>query len=585
MVSIKKIQKWMKQNKKDILLINRTDEFLNEYIAPYAERLKWISNFSGSAGKAIIEQDKAYIFIDGRYTEQALQEVDIIFFEIKQLKHYWVHLKKYINQNSIIHVDPLLHSVKEIEKTNSFFFNSKVSLNFLEKNPIDLVWCNKPPPPVSKAFIHEKKYAGESSLNKIIKIQKILKLKLIDFYLLSSLDSIAWLLNLRGNDIKHTPLLLCYVIIPQKGKIELFIDISKIKHLIDGLSDLINFNCFHEIDSYLLSIDLKKIIGMDEELTPYHFKNILNNIGFITNHFENPCLYPKAIKNDIEIEGAKQANLRDGLSITRFLYWLKKKIVIKDMNEIKAADYLFKLRKKNDLFYSLSFDTISAFSSNAAMPHYSVTKETNMTFHDNSIYLVDSGAQYRDGTTDITRTIILGKPSKEQMDRYTRVLKGHIAVSRANFLLGTKGSELDYLARESLQEINCDYNHGTGHGIGSFLSVHEGPQKITKSQDKNDNIIKKGMILSNEPGYYKKNEYGIRIENLLICCSKDQDLLFFETISWAPFERDLIQISLLDEEEIKWINDYHNNVYEKISPNLNIEEKKWLKSVTNFLSS
>ena len=583
MVSVKKIQKWMQENNKDVFIINRTDEFLSEYIAPYAERLKWVSNFSGSAGRVIIEKDKSYIFIDGRYTNQANKEVDINFFEIKHLQDYWTHLQQYKDEDRIISLDPLLHSVKEVEKIQNLFTNTKVILNFLEKNPIDLFWNDQPAYPNSMGFVHEDKYAGESSLSKINKIQEIIQSTFIDFYLLSSLDSIAWLLNLRGDDIKYTPLLCCHIVIPHQGKIELFIERSKIDHLKNDLSHLINFHSFEELDKYLLSIDIKKTIGMDEGSTSYHFKNICRNVGLITNHLENPCLYPKAIKNNIELKGARKANLRDGVSITKFLYWLKNKMIVKETNEIKAADYLLNLRKQNDLFYSLSFETISAFAFHAAMPHYSVTKETNLTFDVNFIYLVDSGGQYRDGTTDITRTIIIGAPIKEQMDRYTRVLKGHIAISKVKFLSGTKGSEIDPIARKSLQEINCDYDHGTGHGIGSFLSVHEGPQRIAKSQNQSDGIIQEGMILSNEPGYYKKGEYGIRIENLLVCCSHKINSLYFETISWAPFDRDLIDISLLNEEEIKWINDYHNNVYVKISPNLNIEEKHWLKSVTSPL--
>ena len=583
MIAIKKIQKWMQENNKDIFLINRTDEFLNEYIAPYAERLRWVSNFSGSAGRAIIEKYKAYIFVDGRYTNQANEEVNINFFEIKNLRDYWTHLKEYIDDNKIVALDPSLHSVREIEKTQKLFINSKIVLHYLENNPIDISWNDQPSHPKSKAFIHEDKYAGESSNSKINRIQKILQLSFVDFYLLSSLDSIAWLLNLRGDDIKHTPLLCCYIVIPHQGKIELFIDKIKIKDLIKEVSHLINFHSFQGLDKYLLSIDLKKNIGIDEGSTSYYYKKICKKKGLITKHFQNPCLYPKAIKNHIELKGAREANLRDGISITNFLYWLKNKIIVKEMDEIKAADYLLSLRKKNDLFYSPSFDTISAFAFHAAMPHYSVTKESNLSFAENSIYLVDSGGQYRDGTTDITRTIIIGNPTKEQMDRYTRVLKGHIAISKVNFLSGTKGFELDSIARKSLQEINCDYDHGTGHGIGSFLSVHEGPQRISKSQGQSDGVIKAGMILSNEPGFYKIGEYGIRIENLIICRSFKENSLYFETISWAPLDIDLIEISLLSDEEIEWVNNYHSNVYEKISPNLNKDEKQWLKFVTSPL--
>ena len=580
MYSLNKIQKWMQEKKNDILLINRTDEFLSEYIADYAERLRWLTNFSGSAGKAIIEQDKAYIFIDGRYKNQVKKEVNLNFFEIKHLQDYWSHLKQYKNKEKIIALDPLLHSVNEIEEIKKIFTNSNIFLKFLDKNPIDTFWNKQPARPISKAFIHEDKYAGEGIHSKIERIKKTFQSSLIDFYLLCSLDSIAWLLNLRGNDIKHTPLLGCYLIIPQQGKIELFINLSKIDHLTDELSNLINFNTFNELDAYLLSINEKKTIGLDEGSTPFHFKNICKNKKLAIKHLENPCLYPKAIKNIVELDGARAANLRDGVSVTKFLFWLKNTMIIKDTNELKASAYLLNLRKNNNLFYSLSFDTISAFGSHAALPHYRVNKDTNLSFTQNSIYLVDSGAQYRDGTTDITRTVVIGSPTIEQKDRYTRVLKGHIAIAEAIFLKDTKGSLLDPMARKFLQEINCDYDHGTGHGIGSFLSVHEGPQRIAKSQGQSDGIIRSGMILSNEPGYYKDGEYGIRIENLIICLNLKDNLLFFETISWAPFDIDLIDTSILNHKEIKWINNYHSNVYKKISPNLNTEEALWLQSVT-----
>ena len=583
MIALIKIQNWMKENNYDIFIINRTDEFLSEYIGAYAERLKWISNFSGSAGRAVIEQHKAYIFIDGRYTNQVNQEVDLNLFKVKHLQDYQLHLQQYKNKKKNLVLDSLLHSVKEIEEMQKFFVNSKVNFNFLEKNPIDTFWSNQPIRPKSDAFIHVEKYSGENIHQKIDKIQKILSIKSLSFYLLSSLDSIAWLLNLRGNDIKHTPLLCCYIIIPQQGKIELFVDLSKIEHLIKDLSDVINFYSFRKLDKYLLSIDIKKIIGLDEGSTSFHFKKILINTGHLVKHLENPCLYPKAIKNTVELNGARAANLRDGVSMTKFLFWLKKIMIAEETSEVQAANYLLNLREKNYLFFSLSFDTISAFGPHAALPHYRVTKKSNVSFAINAIYLVDSGAQYKDGTTDITRTIIIGSPTDEQKDRFTRVLKGHIAIAEAIFPVATKGSLLDPIARKSLQEINCDYDHGTGHGIGSFLSVHEGPQRIAKSQGQSDGIIEQGMITSNEPGYYKEGEYGIRIENLIICKLNKKNSLCFETISWAPIDIDLIETKLLNNEELKWINNYHAKVYEKISPNLNTEEKKWLRLVTSSI--
>lgn len=583
MTPIKKIQNWMKKNTNDIFLINRTDEFLSEYIADYAERLKWISNFSGSAGRAIIEQEKAYLFVDGRYTTQANQEVDSNFFVIKHFHDYWLHLKQYKKDNKIIALDPLLHSVKEVENIQKFFINTKIILNYLEKNPIDINWNNQPPRPNSKAFFHGEKYAGENIWSKIDRIQKIVQLKFVDFYLLSSLDSIAWLLNLRGNDIKYTPLLCCHIIIPRQGKIELFIDLSKIEHLITDLSDYINFHPFNELDQYLLSIDSKKNIGIDERLTAFHFKNLFRKKRIIIQHLDNPCLYPKAIKNQIELKGAREANLRDGVSITKFLFWLKKRMIVEKTDEIKAANYLLNLRKKNYLFYSPSFDTISAFGPHGALPHYRVNNDSNLSFTKNAIFLVDSGGQYKDGTTDITRTVIIGTSTDEQKDRFTRVLKGHIAIAEAIFPVGTRGFSLDPMARKFLQEVNCDYDHGTGHGIGSFLSVHEGPQKFAKSQDQSDGIIENGMIISNEPGYYKEGEYGIRIENLMICQPHKENFLFFETISFAPIDIELIKISLLSNKEIEWINNYHENVYKKISPNLTKEEERWLRDVTSPL--
>ena len=583
MLPVEKIQQWMKANSIDFFLINRTDEFLSEYIAPYAERLNWISNFSGSAGRCIIKQDQAFIFIDGRYTAQAHEQVDSNYFQIQHLKNYWSYLKNIINEKKILTLDPKLHSIDEVEKVKNIFADTKISLRFLDKNPINIHWENQPVYPNSSAFIHEDKYAGESATNKLKKIQNTLQSTFIDYYLLSSLDSIAWLLNIRGDDIDYTPLLCCFIIIPHQGKIELFVDDIKIISIKKKLEHFVNFHSFSNVDKYLTNVDSRKIIGMDKKKTTFHFKNICSKENLVINFLEDPCLYPKAIKNQIELDGARNANLRDGISISKFLYWLKNDIDIENTDEIKAADYLLNLRNANDLFYSPSFDTISAFGHHAALPHYRVDKESNLSFKNNSIYLVDSGAQYKDGTTDITRTVIIGEATDEHKDRFTRVLKGHIAIAQAQFDFDTNGSKLDTLARKSLQDIDCDYDHGTGHGIGSFLSVHEGPQRIAKAQEQSDGIIYSGMILSNEPGFYKVGEYGIRIENLMICLSKNEQSLYFETISWAPIDRDLINLSLLDDNEKKWMNDYHKKVYEKISPYLNKNEREWLYLATETL--
>ena len=580
---LQKIQTWMKDHSIDVFIINRTDEFLGEYIASYAERLQWISNFSGSSGKAIIFQEKAYLFVDGRYTIQAHEQTDSEFFLVKHLQDYWNFLEELCFEGKIIAIDPTLHSVEEVEKIQQIVDNRKSNLQYLDNNPINKYWETQPFYPQSKAFIHDLKYVGKAGRDKIYEVQNSLASTFIDYYILTSLDSIAWLLNIRGNDIDYTPLLCCFVIIPQKGNVELFVEEKKIRSIKNELEKFVNFHSFESIYEFIGKIGKDKIVGMDEKQTVYNFKKICLNNDITINYLSNPCTYPKAQKNEIELLGARNANIRDGASITKFLYWLKNIMKISETNEINAADYLLNLRKENELFYSPSFDTISAFGPHAALPHYRVSPETNLSFENNSIYLVDSGVQYRDGTTDITRTVVFGKATNEQKDRFTRVLKGHIAIATAEFASNSVGSILDPLARESLQAIGCDYDHGTGHGIGSFLSVHEGPQRIAKNQGLSDGIIYPGMILSNEPGYYKINEYGIRTENLIIARIKSNNTMFFETISWAPIDRDLIEKNILLDNEINWINIYHQDVYNKLSPYLKSQEKEWLAKVTTSL--
>ena len=579
MNNLQKTQNYLTKNNISLFIVNRTDEFLSEYIAPYAERLEWISNFSGSAGRAIIQQNKAFIFIDGRYTFQAHQQVDSQYFIIEHLKDFWKHLENNIEINSSIGIDPTLHSNSDINRIEELAKKKQSFIKYLEKNPIDDLWNDQPSYPQSQAFIHDEKYAGKSSIDKLHKVQSILESSFIDYYILTSLDSIAWLLNIRGNDILHIPLILSFAIIPRSGKIELFVDDCKITHIKEKLKNIVNFHSFKSVEDYLIKIN-NSIVGMDEERTAYNFEKICNDNNITTNYLLDPCVYPKAQKNSTELLGAKNANIRDGLSITKFLYWLKNDIIIDKTDEIKAANYLYDLRKNNDLFFSLSFETISAIDKHAALPHYRLTQESNLSFRDNSIYLVDSGAQYFDGTTDITRTIILGKPTKEQKDRFTRVLKGHIAIALATFETNTKVSTLDPLARKSLQDIGCDYDHGKGHGIGSFLSVHEGTQRIAKSQGLSDGEIREGMILSNEPGFYKKEEYGIRIENLVIAYKISNNTLGFETISCAPIDVDLVDINILSSDEIYWLNNYHQKVYEKLRDKLDKREEEWLQKVT-----
>ncbi len=580
---ILKLQEIIKKSDFDIFLINRTDEFMNEYISPYAERLCWVSNFSGSAGRALIKNNEAILFVDGRYTVQAKEQVDPETISISHLNNYWLELEKLINLKQKICVDPKLHSITEIKKIQGLNTNNNKQL-FCTTNPIDKIWANQPIREFKNIFDHPVKYSGLDRKDKLKDIQKKIQEENIDYYFLSSLDSIAWILNIRGNDIEKTPLLFSYLLIPSIGKPIFFVSIENInKTLLANLKKIYDLKNLNEVENTFNTIKRNKKVGMDYDSTSYYFYELANKIQLNVKNIKNPCLFSKAIKNNTEVKGAKKANLRDGVSVCKFIYWIKNKTYLGEDTELSAANYLFDLRKNNELFHSLSFDTISAVGKNAALPHYRITNNKNDTLLNDSIYLIDSGAQYYDGTTDITRTVILGKPNNEQVDRFTRVLKGHIALSTHTFKRGTKGTEVDYVARVSLNEIGCDYDHGTGHGIGSFLSVHEGPQRISKKNMFEGVELKPGMILSNEPGYYKENEYGIRIENLIIVIEKDDDHLGFENISWSPIDIDLIDRKMLTNDELVWINSYHKKVYNKLNKFLNPKEKIWLKAVTKPL--
>ncbi len=579
------LQSKLKDKKIDLLIVNRSDEFLNEYISPYAERLQFISNFSGSAGKAIVLQNEAYLYVDGRYTFQAKEQINENEIKSKHLKSFWEDLKTYISKkNCNIAVDPKLHSIREIQKIQEYILNTSSNIIFLESNIIDSIWKNKPSIKYSNIFDHPIQYSGVDRVEKLINFKKIFKEKNIDHYLVTGLDNIAWLLNIRADDILYTPLVYAYLLISKNEKPSLYINDDKINiQLKSEIEKNINICSINNIENIFSNIINNDLVGLDFSATTYYFLSLLEKKNIKYKDITNSCILTKAIKNQVEQTGACNANLRDGVSITRFIYWLKNEMDINTANEILASNYLKSLRVNNKLFHSLSFDTISAFGKNAALPHYRVDKDSNTKFKMNNIYLVDSGAQYYDGTTDITRTIIIGTASDEQKDRFTRVLKGHIALSSYVFKKGTKGTDIDYLARKSLNEINCDYDHGTGHGIGSFLSVHEAPQRIAKKSMFESVELIPGMILSNEPGYYKLNEYGIRIENLILVKEDSNNNLYFENLSWCPIDKDLIKKNLLDQKEIDWVNNYHSKVYTCLYESLSSKELEWLKEATKPL--
>ncbi len=583
-LKIQKIQQKLKDKEIDSYIINRTDEFLNEYIPPDAERLYWATNFSGSAGRAIISQKTSMLFVDGRYTFQANEQIDKNIISLKHWNDYSKELKKVFQRKKCIGLDPTLHSIEEVIKIIELAKKNETRMHFTSPNLIDELWQDKPQRQYSTIFDHPVNYAGIDALDKVNQFVRELKENNLDGYFLSSLDSIAWLLNIRADDILHTPLAFSYLFISVEGKPILYLSIEKLNNdLKNRLSNFLVLKPIDEIENVFKNLTTKLKIGFDYKNTSYFFYQLALNNNLIPANLQNPCLIPKATKNKTQLEGSRKAHLRDGVSMTKFLYWLKNHQSIEEENEISVANKLLSFRQPNELFHSISFDTISAIGKNAALPHYRADKNNPVSLKNNSIYLSDSGGQYYDGTTDITRTIILGMPNKEQIDRFTRVLKGHINLSIHTFQKGTKGNDIDYLARKSLQEINCDYDHGTGHGIGSFLSVHEAPQRISKKSMFPSVELLPGMILSNEPGYYKEGEYGIRIENIIVVKEDKENQLTFENITWAPIDRELINSDMLSKKELNWLNNYHSKVFEKISGFLTLEEKNWLQKVTKPL--
>ena len=581
--NLKKLQNLLKEKDTDIFVINRSDEYLNEYISPNAERLNFITNFSGSAGRAIITPTDAFLYVDGRYTFQANTQINAKEIQPKHLNSFWTDLEKILLEAEYkIALDPTLHSIIEIEKVEKMLENSTSQLQLIDKNFVDLIWENQPKTQYTDIFDHPTSFAGQSRSEKLDILKKFLDQNEIDHYFVSGLDNIAWLLNLRADDIKYTPLLYSYLLISKNNKHSLYIKESSMPEILKKeIQTLININNIENIGSIFNNINSSETVGLDFNSTTFYFLDLLRKQKINTKNLANPCILLKAIKNETELDGAKKAHIRDGVSITKYIYWLKNIMDPKSNDEISVANHLENLRRKNELFHSLSFDTISAIDQNAALPHYRVTEEGKSSFSDNNIYLVDSGGQYFDGTTDITRTIILGEATTEQKDRFTRVLKGHIALSNHVFEKGTKGTDIDYLARKSLQEINLDYDHGTGHGIGSFLSVHEAPQRIAKKSMFDSVELLPGMILSNEPGYYKENEYGIRTENLVVIKENNDKKLYFENISWCPIDLDLIESSMLDQIERHWLNTYHKKVYDTLEMYLENKERDWLKKVTS----
>jgi Xaa-Pro aminopeptidase len=585
---VDRLRELMAKRRLDALLVPRADEHQGEYVAPSAERLRWLTGFSGSAGLAIVARKAAALFVDGRYTLQARDQIDTRTFQVLEIPgakpSEW--LRRQLSAGSVVGFDPWLHTAAAIEELASALEPKGIKLEPLTANPVDRIWGReRPAPPRAPVIPHPLEYAGKAAKQKLAELQAKLKEDGQDAVILTLPDSIAWLLNIRGSDVAHNPVPLAFAVVPATGRAELYIDPAKVgAEARAHLKQIAKVSEPEGLERRLAALKgQNKRIRLDPNTAAVWFFRKLKGGKARIERAADPCLLPKARKNAAEIEGARAAHKRDGASVVRFLAWLDRESVSGSLDEIAAARRLEELRRQTQALKEISFDTISGAGANGAIVHYRVTTATNRRLEPGSLYLVDSGAQYLDGTTDITRTVAIGQPTREMGERFTRVLKGHIAIATARFPKGTRGVDLDPFARRALWEAGLDYDHGTGHGIGSYLSVHEGPQSISK---RGMTPLEPGMIVSNEPGYYKAGAYGIRIENLVLVTEPekpaggDRETMGFETLTLAPMDRRLVLPELLSPAELEWLNAYHARVNAIIGPELGPPERAWLEAAT-----
>jgi Xaa-Pro aminopeptidase len=566
----------------DGFLVPRADEHQGEYVPACDERLAWLTGFTGSAGAAVVLMDKAALFIDGRYTEQAKVQTDRKTFERVPVHEVSIGawLGKQLGSGAVLGYDPALHTPGEIDRLAKAAAGAGASLKAVAANPIDALWTDRPAPPLARIALHPLQFAGETAAKKIARVQKALVAEKLDGLLVSDPHGVAWLFNIRGGDVQYTPLPLSYAYVPATGKPVLFISPVKVPTGVAASLEKVAVLAHpRELEPRLTAAAKGARIRLDGASAGVRFKSWIEAGGGTANVGSDPIALMKAAKNAAEQDGTRNAHIRDGAAMARFLCWFDAN-VSGGLTEIDAVAALETFRREAGI-RNLSFPAISGANRHAALPHYRVTEKSNAKI-ETGVFLIDSGGQYEDGTTDITRTIAVGKPTKEIKDRNTRVLKGMIAISRIVFPKGTSGAQLDAFARASLWQAGLDYDHGTGHGVGSYLSVHEGPQRLSKL---GTTPLEPGMILSNEPGYYKPGAFGIRIENLIIVQKIDipgaeREMLGFETISFAPIDTRLIEPKLMTAEEIAWLNTYHKQVRAKLSPLLDRKTVQWLRAAT-----
>jgi Xaa-Pro aminopeptidase len=573
------------------LIVPHADSHQNEYPPPCEERLAFLTGFTGSAGLAIVLADRAVLFVDGRYTLQARQQTDPAVFEFAHLVETppdaWI--EKNLKPGTRLGFDPWLHTADGAEKLFKACIAAGGDLVPVEPNPVDAIWADRPAPPLGNVWLHDLRYAGEEASKKLERLRgEIAKLR-ADLLVVSDPHNVAWLFNIRGADAAHTPLPLAYAVVPKEGRPALYIDGRKLDNTVrDSLERIADIRRPDELAADLSAAGKAgQSVRLDSATAADALSRLIKESGGKPVRGADPITLMKAVKNDAEMAGARSAHVRDGAAFVRFLAWFDREAPAGKLTEIDAVAALETFRRDTGHLKDISFPTIAGAGPNGAIVHYRVTTKTNRRIAPGELFLIDSGAQYEDGTTDITRTLPVGGPTADMRSHFTLVLKGHIAIAAAIFPDGTSGAQLDSLARQFLWQSGLDFDHGTGHGVGSYLSVHEGPARISKLGTA---PLRRGMILSNEPGYYKAGQYGIRIENLVLVIAAarpagaEKELNAFETLTLAPIDKRLIDPALMTAGEIGWLDAYHARVAKVLSPLLDDATRAWLAAATTPLT-
>jgi Xaa-Pro aminopeptidase len=571
-------------------VVPRADQQQNEYVAPSEERLAWLTGFTGSAGLAIVLSREAAVFVDGRYTLQAGKQVDPKAWRVEPLvdppPETW--LAKHLAAGDRLGFDPWLHTSAAAERLTAACAKAGAELVAVDSNPLDVVWTERPAPPLAPVTVHGRPFSGEAEEDKLKRIGLEIDKLGVEALVLSDSHAVAWTFNIRGGDVSHTPLPLSYALVPKTGRPTVFIDARKLSNSVrDHLEQTADVAEPGALTPQLIELARSGAsIALDNATAADALSRLISVAGGKPVRSNDPVSLLKAVKNATEIQGTKTAHRRDAVALARFLAWIDREAPKGALTEIDAVEALETFRRDTGALKDVSFPTIAGTGPHGAIVHYRVTRKSNRRISPGDLLLIDSGAQYEDGTTDVTRTIAIGAPTAEMCDRFTRVLRGHIAIARAVFPDGTTGAQIDTLARQFLWQAGVDFEHGTGHGVGSYLSVHEGPVRISKL---GTTPLKRGMILSNEPGYYKTDAFGIRIENLELVVAADVEgaekpVNAFETLTLAPIDRRLVDLNMLTGDELSWLNDYHARVRHEVRSHVDEATKAWLDAATAPLS-